>query len=254
MKDIQNTTSQVPIDINKVGVKDLLRPLIVRDQKQGKQHTVARMDLSVDLPAQFKGTHMSRFLEALDAWEGELDYYSFRNLLEDIKIRLQATESHICFKFPYFVTLNTPVSHLPTLINYDCFFRGTLNRNNFLMELGVGVPVMTVCPCSLAISDTGAHSQRAIINISATFSGLLWLEDLIKIATTSGSAPIYPLLKREDEKYITEMSFSNPMFVEDVVRKTSQKLDQHPLINSYKVEVESQESIHNHNAYACIEG
>ncbi len=253
MQDIQSGPSRVPLAIDRVGVKNLTYPLMVRDREQGRQHTVATMDLSVDLPAAFKGTHMSRFLEALRDWTGILDYTSFKQLLEELKIRLQAKRAHLHFTFPYFREQIAPASKSPALMDYSCSLQGRLEGDEMEMILGVDVPVMTVCPCSLAISERGAHSQRASVRIATRFSGLLWIEDLIDIAQQAGSSPVYPLLKREDEKFVTDTAFDNAAFVEDVVRHAAQKLEKHPQVDAYKVEVESMESIHNHSAYACIE-
>ncbi|PIE68979.1 MAG: GTP cyclohydrolase I FolE2 [Deltaproteobacteria bacterium] len=253
MQDIQSGPSMVPLAIDRVGVKNLTHPLIVRDRQQGQQHTVATMDLSVDLPAAFKGTHMSRFLEALGDWSGILDYASFRQLLEDLTIRLQAQRAHLCFTFPYFREQTAPVSKSPALMDYQCLLQGKWEKDRMEMILEVDVPVMTVCPCSLAICERGAHSQRAVVKIATRFSGLLWIEDLIDIGQGAGSSAVYPLLKREDEKDVTDTAFTNAAFVEDVVRKAAQKLAKHPQVHGYRVEVESMESIHNHSAYACIE-
>ena len=253
MQDIQSGPSLVSMAIDRVGVKNLTHPLIVRDRMQGQQHTVARMDLSVDLPAAFKGTHMSRFLEALREWTGILDYTSFKHLLQDLTKRLQAKRAHLHFCFPYFLEQKAPVSKSSALMDYQCSLQGRLENGEMEMILGVEVPVMTVCPCSLAICNGGAHSQRATVRIATRFSGLLWLEDLIEIGQQAGSSPVHALLKREDEKYVTDTAFENAAFVEDVVRNAAQKLQNHPQVHGYSVEVESMESIHNHSAYACID-
>jgi GTP cyclohydrolase I len=253
MFDVQNGPSEVPLPIDRVGVKNLKIPLIVQDRSHGKQHTTAHVDLSVDLPGQFKGTHMSRFLEALSSWSGVLNYGSFKNLLSDIKKRLNAKRAHLCFRFSYFLSQQAPVSKNEFLMDFEAFILGQLEDDHMDMTLGVEVPVMTVCPCSLAISETGAHSQRAKVKIEAGFKGLLWLEELIEIGRQAGSSPVYPLLKREDEKFVTESAFAQPAFVEDVVRRAANALDKHELVTWYKVEVESFESIHNHSAYACIQ-
>ncbi len=255
MEDVQNSPALVNIPIDRVGIKNMKYPLVVRKKNNGLLHTVASVNLYVDLPSTFKGTHMSRFVEALQEWNGILDYHSFVCLLKDIKNRLKARKSHVSFTFPFFMEREAPKSKSPALIDYMCYFSGELesNTNKMVMTLGVEVPVMTVCPCSLAISKKGAHSQRTVVRIKVKFNGLLWLEDLIAIAQESASSPVYALLKRVDEKYVTETAFENPAFVEDVVRNVSQKLISHPLIYWFKAEAESFESIHNHNAYACIE-
>jgi GTP cyclohydrolase I len=235
MEDVQKQQADIAMPIDRVGVKGLRLPIIVRDRESGIQHTVAEVSLSVDLPAEFKGTHMSRFVEALEHWSGELDYNSFLTLLDDIVVRLQARSAHIRFVFPFFLRRKSPVSGANGMMDYTCRVD------------------MTVCPCSKAISDEGAHSQRAEVRIRTRFTGFLWLEDLIEIGEQAGSCQLYSLLKREDEKYVTERAFANPAFVEDVVRAAANGLDKHPKIHWYRVEVESFESIHNHSAFAVIE-
>ena len=253
MKDVQSFPAEVALSIDRVGVKGLSLPITVRVRGKGVQHTVATVDLFVDLPAEFKGTHMSRFLEALGAWDEGLDYASFKRLLQDVRDRLAATRAHIHFHFPYFLEKRSPATASPGLMGYDCSLTGELENGNLSFLLGVDVPVMTVCPCSLAICDGGAHSQRAMVRIRARFRGFLWLEDLIGIAEAAGSSPVYALLKREDERAVTEAAFANPAFVEDVVRAAAQELAAHPQVTWFSVEVESFESIHNHSAFASIE-
>ncbi|BDQ35672.1 GTP cyclohydrolase [Pseudodesulfovibrio nedwellii] len=253
MEDVQKQQAKIAMPIDRVGVKGLRQPIIVRDRESGIQHTVADVSLSVDLPAEFKGTHMSRFVEALEHWSGDLDYTSFRTLLDDIVVRLQARSAHVRFVFPYFLRRKSPKSGASCLMDYTCRVDGYLKDGKLRFTLGADVPVMTVCPCSLAISDYGAHSQRAEIRIRTRFHGFLWLEDLIEIGESAGSSPVYSLLKREDEKHVTESSFSNPTFVEDVVRAVGKGLADHPQVDWYTVEVESFESIHNHSAFAVME-
>ncbi len=253
MQDVQSAPAEVALSIDRVGVKHLMLPLVVRDRAQGVQHTVARVDLGVDLPAAFKGTHMSRFVEALENWKEELDYHSFKALLTDIRQRLSARKAYVVFRFPYFLKQASPKSGSPGWMSYECTLTGEMAGETMVFTLAVDVPVMTVCPCSLAISDQGAHSQRAMVRVMARFTGFLWLEDLIEIAEASASSPVYTLLKREDEKHVTESAFAKPTFVEDVVRGAAQRLDRHPQVNWYRVEVESFESIHAHSAFASIE-
>lgn len=253
MRDVQSGPAEVALRIDRVGVKNLSIPLVVRDRANGRRHTVARVDLSVDLPAEFKGTHMSRFLEALRNMDTALDMTSCANLLLDLRDRLQAQSSHLCFQYTYFLEQRAPITGSPALMDYACFLRGELLDGDVRLVLGVEVPVMTVCPCSKAISDEGAHSQRAMIRIEAECNGMLWLEDLIAMAQESGSSPVYALLKREDEKFVTEAAFAAPTFVEDVVRNVAFRLEGHPKVGGFRVEVESFESIHNHSAYARID-
>ncbi len=269
MEDVQNSPAQVAMPIDRVGLKNLSLPILVKDRAQGHQHTIATVDIGVDLPAHFKGTHMSRFVEVLETWNEKLDYASFKTLLETIKERLEARKAFILFRFPYFIRKQAPATKSPGLVCYQCSLTGELGealgnadaspssspessaKPSFLLE--VTVPVMTVCPCSKAISDEGAHSQRAEVHIAVRMSGFSWLEDFIDLAELSGSSPVYTVLKREDEKYVTEHAFAEPTFVEDVVRNVAQRIEQHGQVSWYKVEVESFESIHCHNAFACIE-
>lgn len=261
MQDVQSGPASVNMAIDRVGVKNLETPLLVKDRVSGTQHTVARVDLGADLPAAFKGTHMSRFVQALEEWSHGLDYKGVRALLLDVRQRLDARRAYVRFDFPFFLRKEAPVSRSPGLMSYQCHLTGELgdperspsseDKPRFL--LGVDVPVMTVCPCSKAICDEGAHSQRAEVRLRCRFKGLLWLEELIEIAERSGSSQLYSLLKRGDEKYVTEAAFARPAFVEDVVRNAAHALENHPQVSWYAVEVESFESIHNHSAFAGIE-
>ncbi|MFW6324524.1 MAG: GTP cyclohydrolase FolE2 [Desulfovibrionales bacterium] len=253
MRDVQSGPSDVALAIDKVGVTNFRIPLLVREKSRGRQHTIAQVDINVDLPARFKGTHMSRFIELLNQWSGVLDYSSLKSLLIDVREKLKARRSHLKFRFPYFMEQVSPVSGSSALMDFNCFLSGEMEHDSLTLTVGVDVPVMTVCPCSLAICKEGAHSQRAIVRIQAQFEGLLWLEDLIEIGKKSASSPVYALLKRQDEKFVTEDAFSQPFFVEDVVRNAAKSLLDHDLVQWFRVEVESFESIHNHNAYACIE-
>jgi len=257
LHDVQSGPAEVALSIDRVGVKNLLQPLVVRDRARGKQNTTARIDLMADLPEHFKGTHMSRFVEALAEWTGALDYRSVKELLLDIRRRLEARSAYVTFRFPYFIVKRSPATGSPGIMSYQCRFTGELGPGaegpDFLLELTA--PVMTVCPCSLALCEGhGAHSQRAEVRLSVRANGFLWLEELVELAEASGSAPVYTLVKREDEKALTEAAFARPCFVEDVVRNAAQALSRHPLVRWYRVEVESFESIHNHSAFAAIEG
>lgn len=253
MEDVQNSPALVPMRIDRVGVKELHLPVVVRDRRNGSQHTVAAVDMGVELPSSFKGTHMSRFVEALEDWSEELNYQSMKRLLEEVRQRLGARRAHIMFKFPYFVRKEAPASGSSGLVCYHCRLTGELAeaKPSFLLE--VEVPVMTVCPCSKAISTEGAHSQRTLVRLTVRLKGFSWLEEFIEIAEEGGSSPVFTLLKREDEKYVTEHAFARPTFVEDVVRAVAIRLREHPQVTGFRVEVESLESIHSHNAFACIE-
>ena len=253
MEDVQSHSPAVALGIDRVGVRGLERPLMVRDRAKGRQQTVARVDLGVDLPSAFKGTHMSRFVEALEEWNEEISYQSVRHLLESIKERLGAERAFVHLTFPYFIQREAPASGSPSLLNYACALTGELRENGQSFVLALEVPVMTVCPCSKAISDEGAHSQRALVRMNIRMKEFAWLEEFIEIAELSASSAVYPLLKRPDEKFVTEHAFANPVFVEDVVRNVAQRLMEHAHVEWFSVEVESMESIHNHNAFARIE-
>lgn len=253
MEDVQSHAPLVALNIDRVGVRELRLPLLVRDRTKGTQQTVASVDLGVDLPSAFKGTHMSRFVETLEEWNAEISYQSVRRLLLDIKQRLEARRAYARFCFPYFIKKSAPASGIPALVSYQCRLTGELDDEGQHFCLEVDVPVMTVCPCSKAISDEGAHSQRAMVRMSLRMKVFSWLEDFIDIAEASGSSAVYTLLKREDEKFVTEHAFAHPTFVEDVVRNVAQRLSEHGQVEWFSVEVESMESIHNHNAFARIE-
>lgn len=244
----------MPLAIDRVGIKNLRLPIMVRDRTKGSQHSVAAVDLGADLPACQKGTHMSRLVEALENWREELDYQSVKALLENVCERLSARKAYASFSLTYFMTRLAPVTKIPGLMAYDCTLTGELEQGKKpVFTLKLQVPVMTVCPCSKAISDEGAHSQRSMATVAVRQRGFAWIEEFVELIESSGSSPVYSVLKREDEKSVTENAFANPCFVEDVVRNIAQRLAAHPLVSWYKVEVESYESIHAHNAYACIE-
>ncbi len=253
MEDVQSHAPQVALNIDRVGVRELKLPLLVRDRSRGTQQTVASVDLGVDLPSAFKGTHMSRFVEALEQWNDELSYQSMRRLLCAIKEKLGARRAYARLCFPYFITKRAPSSGSPATLSYECRLTGELDDGGQSFILELDVPVMTVCPCSKAISREGAHSQRTMVRMRMRMKAFSWLEEFIDIAEASGSSAVYTLLKREDEKFVTEHAFAHPTFVEDVVRNVAQRLLEHGQMEWFSVEVESMESIHNHNAFARIE-
>ena len=257
MNDVQNQKDKRNIDIQKVGVKDVEIPLVIqRKLKNGKIDTrrvYAKAKMSVSLMRQFKGTHMSRFIEILNDYRKEnLVGVDIKKMLQDIKERLNAENAYVKFDFKYFIKKTAPKSGLEALMCYDCYFEGTLNKDDYKFYLGAKVPVTTLCPCSKEISDYGAHNQRAIVKVKISYpeNHHIWLEDLIKTIEESGSSEVYSLLKREDEKAVTECAYENPKFVEDVLRDIVLKLEKNEIINFFEVEIEAQESIHNHNAWA----
>lgn len=256
LEDVQNRQADIAMAIDSVGVRGIELPISVSRKEGPSCHTVATVELGVELPSRFKGTHMSRFVQALENWNEELSYRTIKNLLEDILRRLEAQKAQIIFRFPFFQQKASPVSPSSCMQGYACSITGELAaqegaKPSFQLELTV--PVMTVCPCSKAISTEGAHSQRADVRMAMRFKSFLWMEDLIAIAENAASSPTYPLLKREDEKFVTETAFARPCFVEDVVRNIAGQIENHPAVAWFRVEVESYESIHPHNAYARIE-
>lgn len=253
MVDIQSQKDDRNIDIQKVGVKGIKYPIIVLDKLNGTQHVNATVNMYVDLPHHFKGTHMSRFIEILNDYRGQINIKTFQQILEEMREKLDAESAHLEIEFPYFIEKEAPVSGAKSLMEYQCGFFGASNgkKNDFLV--GITVPVTTVCPCSKEISNVGAHNQRSIVKLKLKFKKFFWIEDIIKLVEDSASSEIYSLLKRPDEKYVTEKAFGKPMFVEDVVRSVAEKLNKIDNIISYRVEAENIESIHNHSAYAYIE-
>ncbi|MBP1745214.1 MAG: cyclohydrolase FolE2 [Firmicutes bacterium] len=251
LKDVQSEKDIRKVALKKVGIKDLKWPVSVMDKIQGVQNTVATLELSVKLPSDMRGTHMSRFVEMANDMKS-LNPKNIELLLIQLKERLQADVAHCKIKFDYFVKKPSPVTGIMSPSNVVCTFETELSdKYNFLMT--VNVPVSTLCPCSKEISEFGAHNQRATVSIAIKMDKLIWIEDIVEVAEESASSPVYSLLKREDEKLVTEQAYSNPRFVEDVVREASLKLDKLKGIVWYSVHVESMESIHNHNAFAYTE-
>jgi GTP cyclohydrolase I len=254
MRDIQNQKDLREIDIQKAGVKGIKYPIVVLDRAHGTQHVNATINIYANLPHQFKGTHMSRFVEILNEFRGQINIKTFHTILQEIKDKLHAESAHMDIEFPYFIEKIAPVSGAKSLMEYRCFFSGQNNKGNssdFLV--GVVVPVTTVCPCSKEISEIGAHNQRSMVTVKVRFKKFFWIEDLIRLVEESASGEVYSLLKRVDEKYVTEKAHQNPMFVEDVVRNVAQQLNKNVNFLWYSVEAENFESIHNHSAYAYVE-
>ncbi len=256
LKDIQNLQDTRGVDIQKVGVKDVEIPLIIQRKNAEDQIVRAKARMSVSLPKHYKGTHMSRFIEVLNEWgQKNLLGQDIEGCLKDILHRLEAKSAEVRFQFKYFIDKTAPVSQSICPMGYECSFEGIINEENYNFILGVKVPLTTLCPCSKEISDFGAHNQRAIVHVRISYpsSEIIWIEDLIEIIETCGSSPVYPLLKREDEKFVTEKAYQNPKFVEDVIRDVIIKLRDKKIINWFEVECEAFESIHNHSAWAYQE-
>jgi len=242
------------IPIKKVGVKGLRYPITLRDKAQGTQHTTAVVNLYADLPHDFKGTHMSRFIEVFDAHRDDLSMPAFLKMLSEIRSALNAETAYADIHFPYFIEKKAPVSGQSAMMSYDCGYSGMVGPNGqHSFDVTVAVPVQTVCPCSKAISDRGAHNQRGIVTLTVGLGPFFWIEDLVELIEASGSSGVYTLLKREDEKWVTEHAFDNPRFVEDVAREVCRSVKELKRFPRFSVEVENFESIHNHSAYAYVE-
>ena len=253
MKDIQNLKDERNVDIQKVGIKHLELPLIIQRKNNSNQVVCARAKVNVSLPKDYKGTHMSRFVEVLTEWRNKnLLGVDIKGCLEEIVRRLDAKSGGLEFKFTYFIDKLSPVTKLSSPMSYECIFKGRIENGDYKFILGTEVPVTTLCPCSKEISENGAHNQRAFIRIRVSYDEdkHIWLEDLIDMVESCASCPVYPLLKRDDEKFVTEKAYSNPKFVEDVLRDVVVKLRQNIIINDFEVECEAFESIHNHSAWA----
>jgi len=251
--DVQNSADTRHIAIDKVGIKDIRHPVRVKDRSEGEQHTIANFNMYVNLPHNFKGTHMSRFVEILNLHEREISVESFKEMLEEMAERLEAEAGHIEMTFPYFINKTAPVSGVQSLLDYEVAFIGEFRNGAPEMKIKVIAPVTSLCPCSKKISDRGAHNQRSHVTVTATTRGFVWIEELIELIEKQASSELYGLLKRPDEKYVTEKAYDNPKFVEDMVRDIAAALNKDDRISAYIVESENFESIHNHSAYALIE-
>lgn len=251
MKDVQSEKDHRNIPINKVGIRNLRIPIVVRDQQNKTQPTIADVNMYVNLPHHYRGTHMSRFGEILHRYAHDLSLETLLSILEEMKSRFECEEAHIEIRFPYFLVKSAPVSGTKSYMEYLCSVKASLGEKlSLVME--VEVPIHSLCPCSKEISSYGAHNQRGIVRIQAKTSSFVWFEELITIAEKNASAPLFAILKRSDEKYITEKAYMNAKFVEDTARDIALALNRDERILWYQVEVENYESIHNHNAYAAI--
>ncbi|WP_430700844.1 GTP cyclohydrolase FolE2 [Microvenator marinus] len=257
MEDVQNRSDNREIPIDRVGVTNLRYPIIVWDKANESQSTVATLSLSVHLPHHFKGTHMSRFLEVLNEHRGEFTIKTLPTVIHELKTRLDSEAAHIEARFPYFIEKQAPVTKKTSLLDIEGYFHGASDASGDDFILGVSVPVTSLCPCSKEISDYGAHNQRSTITIeirmtSAASEHFVWMEDLIEIAEASASAPLYALLKRPDERFVTMQAYDNPAFVEDIARNVAKRLQDDERIGWFRVKCVNQESIHNHDAFSEI--
>lgn len=251
--DIQGGPDTRRLAINKVGIKEIRHPMVIRQRDGGEQHTVATISMYVDLPHHFKGTHMSRFVAILNEHEKELTVASFREMLVEVTERLEAERGHVDLAFPYFVNKRAPVSGVESLMDYRVAFLGEREGSQNRITVTVTVPVTSLCPCSKAISDYGAHNQRSEVTLAVRLGGFMWIEELIDIVESEASCEVYGLLKRPDEKHVTERAYDNPKFVEDMTRDIAARLVEDERVEWFRVESENFESIHNHSAYAMIE-
>lgn len=259
LNDTQNSHDDRNIPINKVGICDLRYPITVMDRAEMSQHTIGVFSMSVNLPGDIKGTHMSRFLEVLNRHQDALTMATLPQILEEMRKHLDANSAQLGVKFPYFIERKAPVSGSAALLDYEVEYLGEATAEGQSARLRVTAPVKTLCPCSKAISDYGAHNQRGHVTMEVvperTAKGLpqmIWIEELAAIAEKSASAPLYPLLKRPDERHVTMQAYDNPVFVEDLSRNVAKYLMADERIAAFKVAVVNMESIHNHNAFAEI--
>jgi GTP cyclohydrolase IB len=252
VEDVQSRADTRRIPINRVGIKDIRHPVRVKDRLSGEQHTVAIFNMYVNLPHNFKGTHMSRFVEILHH-EREISVDSFSAMLKEMAQRLDAESGHIEMTFPFFIMKRAPISGVESLMDYRATLTGEVCHGDSKTWVQVVVPVTSLCPCSKKISERGAHNQRSHVTIKVQLRQHMWIEELIDIAESEASCELYGILKRPDEKYVTERAYDNPKFVEDMVRDVAVRLNNDPRIGAYVVESENFESIHNHSAYALIE-
>ena len=254
MPDVQSSADSRQIAINKVGIKSIRHPIVVADKAVGVQHTIANFNMYVGLPHNFKGTHMSRFVDILNTQSREISVENFPVMLQDMVKRLEAETGHIEMNFPYFINKTAPVSGVQSLMDYDVTFIGDICGDEIVTSVRVVVPVTSLCPCSKKISDYGAHNQRSHITLEAKLRSPMAIEELVRLAEEEASCEVFGLLKRPDEKWVTERAYDNPKFVEDLVRDIALRLMREPRIAEWKVASENFESIHNHSAYAELFG
>jgi GTP cyclohydrolase IB len=251
--DVQATPDSRRLDIDQVGIKAIRHPVKIQERSGGVQHTIAMFNMYVGLPHHFKGTHMSRFVEILEAHEREITVETFQLMLREMVDKLEAEEGHIEMSFPYFIEKKAPVSGVKSLMDYEVSFSGEIRKGRQSFTMKVVVPVTSLCPCSKKISERGAHNQRSHVTVTARTSEFVWIEEIVDLVEKQASSELYGLLKRPDEKYVTERAYDNPKFVEDLVRDVAAVLNLDERIEAYVVESENFESIHNHSAYALIE-
>lgn len=251
--DVQGSADKRKIAINKVGIKDIRHPVVVKDRSDGLQHTIANFSMYVFLPHHFKGTHMSRFVKILNDHEKEISNKSFREMLIEMSELLEADSGYIEMSFPFFINKKAPVTGVESLLDYNVTLIGEIDSGETQTRIKIEIPVTSLCPCSKSISEYGAHNQRSHVTLNIKTDGFIWIEEIIDLVEQQASCELYGLLKRPDEKFVTERAYDNPKFVEDMVRDIAVKLNEDERIRSYVLESENFESIHNHSAYALIE-
>ncbi|HCK04023.1 MAG TPA: GTP cyclohydrolase I FolE2 [Methylophilaceae bacterium] len=254
IEDVQNAEDKRHLDIDQVGIKSIKHPITVKDRSGGSQHTVANFNMYVHLPHNFKGTHMSRFVEILNENQKAISVESFERILREMLVRLESKACDLEMTFPYFMNKSAPISGVKSLLDYEVSFIGQIINDKFINTTKVIVPVTSLCPCSKKISDYGAHNQRSHVTVTVQTNDFVWIEDIIETIEKQASSELYGLLKRPDEKYVTEKAYDNPKFVEDMVRDIANELKKNKKIDNFIVESENFESIHNHSAYALIKG
>lgn len=238
--------------LKQVGIKNISYPVNVRQKSGGHQRTVATISLQASMPREYRETYVSTFTSILNKYQEDMSVTIFPQLLEELKNELRADSARMEMTFPYFIEKKAPVSGTSSLMEYTCRFTGSTDKEKEFV-LSVWVPITTLCPCSKEISEYGAHNQRAEVNLNVKYKGFIWAEDLVTMIETGASCEVFALLKRPDEKYVTEKAYINPMFVEDVVRMVAEAAQKHPDIYWFSVGVESFESIHKHSAYAYVD-
>lgn len=253
MEDVQGSLDTREIPINRVGIKDIQHPITVQNRDGSRSSSIATFSMAVSLPHDQKGTHMSRFLEMLNETETVISAKHFHKMLSLMVERLEAKSGYIEMQFPYFIEKTAPVSGVKSLMDYQVNLMGQIENGHLDSTLEVTIPVKSLCPCSKKISEYGAHNQRSHITVGVNCSSKLWLNELIKSVEAQASAELFAILKRPDEKFITERAYNNPKFVEDVVRDVANEFDNNDKILRYYVHAENFESIHNHSAFAVIE-
>ena len=254
IEEVQNAEDKRHLDIDQVGIKSIKHPITVKDRSGGSQHTVANFNMYVHLPHNFKGTHMSRFVEILNENQKAISVESFERMLREMLVRLESKACDLEMTFPYFMNKSAPISGVKSLLDYEVSFIGQIINDKFINTTKVIVPVTSLCPCSKKISDYGAHNQISHVTVTVQTNDFVWIEDIIETIEKQASSELYGLLKRPDEKYVTEKAYDNPKFVEDMVRDIANELKKSKKIDNFIVESENFESIHNHSAYALIKG